>query len=98
MRMASVFYNGYLETAEVKYPENVKTKDDLVDDSVFNSSLRSFMGKKDFICNEVVIKSQEYQSGDVVVTKAIDRDNLLVSVIQTILVKNNQVYFVVLRY
>ena len=41
------------------------------------------MGEKDFICNEVVIKSQEYQSGDVVVTKAIDRDNLLVSVIES---------------
>ena len=96
MRMASVFYNGYLETAEVKYPENVKTIDDLEDDSVFNSSLRSFMGEKDFICNEVVIKSQEYQSGDVVVTKAIDRDNLLVSVIQTILVKNK--YILVFSY
>ena len=30
--------------------------------------------------------------------KHLKRDNLLVSVIQTILVKNNQVYFVVLRY
>ena len=30
--------------------------------------------------------------------KHLKRDNLLVSVIQSILVKNNQVYFVVLRY
>ena len=98
MRMASVYYNGMFETADIKIPDKVKTKVALRDDSVFNSTLRSFMGVKDLLCSEIVVKSQEYKSGDVVVVEAFDRDNLMVGVIQTILVKEDKVYFVVLKY
>ena len=50
-----------------------------------NVKLKQFMGKSDEVCNKIVINGQEYKIGDVVVTKASDRDTLEVGVVQEIL-------------
>jgi hypothetical protein len=89
---------GMFEISDCQLPENVKTKSDIGEDSEFNSTLRSFMNNKDLVIGEVDLNGQKYKSGDVIVIKAFDRDNLLVGVIQTILVKENGIYFVVIRY
>ena len=97
MRMASVYYNEMFEPV-LKLPENVKTKAAIVEDSVFSSNLRSLMDEDDIVCAEVDLKCQKYQSGDILVLDAFDRDSLKVGVIQTILVRGSEVYFVVIRY
>ena len=97
MRMASVYYNGMFEP-DLKLPDKVKTRAGLVEDSVFNSTLRGFMDEDDIVCAEVDLKCQKYRSGDILVLEAFDRDHLKVGVIQTILVRDTEVYFVVIRY
>ena len=56
------------------------------------------MDEDDIVCAEVDLKCQKYRSGDILVLDAFDRDSLKVGVIQTILVRGSDVYFVVIRY
>ena len=98
MRMASVYYNGMFETAEFKLPEKVKMKVEILQDTEFNSSLRQFMGENDFICSEIFLNGQLYRNGDLVVIEGIDRDSLKVGLIQPVLVKSEDAYFVVRGY
>ena len=87
MRLASKYYSGFCETAVVHMPgaAAVTTKEDLKETSEVNVKLKQFMGKSDEVCNKIVINGQEYKIGDVVVTKASDRDTLEVGVVQEIL-------------
>ena len=41
-----------------------------------NLKLKLFMGKSDVVCNKIVINGQQFKIGDIVVTKARDRDTL----------------------
>ena len=94
MRMASTYYNGMFETADFNVPEKVTLKRDLPEDTDFHSSLREFMGDTDFICREISVNSQLYRNGDLVVIEAVDRNNLKIGLIETILVKSDTVWFV----
>ena len=91
MRMASVYYNGMFDP-DMKLPDNVKTKAALAEDS----ALKPLMDEEDIVCAEVDLNCQKYRSGDIVVLEAFDRDHLKVGVIQTILVRDTEVYLILL--
>ena len=98
MRMASTYYNGMFEAAEFSVPEKVTYKRDIPDDTEFHSSLREFMSEKDFTSCEIIVNSQVYRNGDIIVIEAIDRNNLKIGLIESILVKSDTVWFVSKRY
>ena len=48
--------------------------------------------------SEIMVNDCKYVNGDLLVIEVIDVDNIIVGIVQTILIKNDKVYFVVLRY
>jgi hypothetical protein len=48
--------------------------------------------------SNVTVNDCAYQNGDLVVCEVIDIDNLSVGIVQSILIKNDQVYFVIQKY
>ena len=94
MRMASVFYGGFFDTADFHLPDKVTKKNHISNETEFNNLLREFMAPSDVISDQIILKSQEYKTGDIIVIRAIGKDELKVGVIQTILVKINKVSFV----
>ena len=85
MRAASVFYHGMFNFLPYSLPENVMRKIDIVEESSFFTNLKSFMGDKDLVCNEVTVNSQLYKNGDIVVISITDCDNITVGLIKMIL-------------
>ena len=98
MRASSVFYQGMFNFTPFILPEVVVKKSEISEESIFYTSLKSFMGDNDFICNSVNVNSQEYRTGDIVVLDIIDSDNISVGIVQTILIKKDLVYFVLQRF
>ena len=96
--MASVYYGGMFDTASIHLPDKVTRKEDLSSGTEFNNKLIEFMTSADLVCGELILNSQQYKNGDVVVTNVKDRDVITVGVIQTILVRGNKVYFVTRKY
>ena len=56
------------------------------------------MNENDLICKTVTIKSQVYKKGDLVIIDMEDCDNIEVGLIQTILIREAKVFFVVSKY
>lgn len=98
LRCASVFYHGIFDFMPFTLPEKVSCKADITEQNAFNVTLKSFMGDKDLLCENVMINGQLYKSGDIVVVSVTDCDNISVGFIQSILVKAEKVYFVVQKY
>ena len=59
MRASSVFYQGMFNFTPFILPEVVVKKSEISEESIFYTSLKSFMGDNDFICNSVNVNSQE---------------------------------------
>ena len=98
MRAASVFYRGMFNFAKFSLPETVVLKQDINETSSFHITLKTFMSNDDFICNEIFVNNQTYKNDDLIVLEVTDCDNIAVGLIQTILVKNDKVYFVTKKY
>ena len=98
MRAASVFYRGMFNFAKFSLPETVVLKQDINETSSFHITLKTFMSNDDFICNEIFVNNQTYKNDDLIVLEVSDCDNIAVGLIQTILVKNDKVYFVTKKY
>ena len=98
MRAVSVFYHGMFNFAPYYLPEIVLKKNEIIEDSDFHRNLKGFMGESDLICNSVVVNNQSYKNGDLIVVGITDSDNVHVGLIQTILTKENKIYFVIKRY
>ena len=96
--MASMYYVGLFDTASVHLPNKVTRKEDIPVGSVFYEKLSQFMDESDLLCSELVLNSQKYVNGDVLVLKVQDGDNLTVGVVQTILVRSEDVFFVVNKF
>ena len=94
MRAASVFYKGMFNNEAVIMPHEVTFKTSIVDDSSFSVDLRRFMNDKDMLTKEVVANGQTYVNGDLIVINIEDTDRLKVGLIQSILVRRKQIYFV----
>ena len=98
MRAVSVFYNGMFNFTSYELPKLVLHKHEIMDDSDFHLNLKCFMGDSDLICSSVVVNNQLYKNEDLIVLDISDCDNVCVGLIQTFLIKENKVYFVVKRY
>jgi hypothetical protein len=98
MRSASVFYRGMFNYERFSLPGPVTVKHDIKDTSQFNTELKAFMNNSGVICNEVFVNNQVYKNGDLLVLHVTDYDNITTGVIQTILVQNNKVFFVLKAY
>ena len=73
-------------------------KREIVENTSFQTELKTFMGNDDLICNEISVNNQVYKTDDLVVLDVTDCDTIHVGVIQTILLKNDKVYFVTKKY
>ena len=98
MRMALFFYNGLFDTSSVHLPDKVTRKQDLGAEIEFHEKVSEFMKSSDLLCSEVIVNSQQYKNREVVVLKVHDSDVVTVGVIQTILVRDAEVYLIVRKY
>ena len=98
MRAVSVFYHGMFNFAPYTLPEVVLNKNEITEDSDFYNNLKGFMGENDWICNNIFVNNQQYVNGDIIIVGITDCDNISVGLIQTILIKDKKVYFVIKRY
>ena len=98
MRSASVYYNGMFNVTLFKLPEVMFYKRDIKDNTDFHNKLKNFMGDSDMICNNIFVNNQEYKNDDLIIIDITDCDNVEVGLIKTILVKENNVYFVIKRF
>ena len=94
MRAASVFYSGMFNSQAYSLPQQVSYKKNVPSDTPFHQELKNFMSEKDMLCSEVHANGQFYKNGDLVILEVEDSDKMKVGVIQTILIKNDAVYFV----
>ena len=98
MRVVSVYYHGIFDFKPFKLPEDVKSKKEISQDTEFYNNLKTFMNDSDLICRSVIVNNQEYKNGDIIVVDITDSDNVNVGLIQTILIKEDKVYFVIKKY
>ena len=87
------------ETSNFILPDKVFYKKDLEHKSVFWTKVKEFMSTSDLVCNEIVASSQKYKKGDIVVLEVTGAgDEITVGLIEIVLVKKDDVFFVVRRY
>ena len=98
MRAVSVYYHGMFNFSSFSLPEVVTSKKEIAEDSDFHNNLKRFMGDRDLICNNIVCNNQVFKNNDLIIVDITDCDNVDVGLIQTILIKENKVYFVIIRY
>ena len=98
MRAASIYYRGMFNFEPYTLPNVVLKKTDIVEDSEFYSKLKTFMGDSDLFFSDIFINNQVYKNGDLIVLHVYNPDLITVGLIQTILLKNRKVYFVVQKY
>ena len=98
MRSASVFYHGLFNFTKFSSLKNVMLKKEIVENNEFHSQLKAFMSNDDVICSEIIVNNQVYKKSDIVVIEITDCDNIVVGLIQTVLVKNSKVYFVIKKF
>ena len=98
MRMASMYYGGLFDPAYMHLPDKVTRKEDVPVGTAFYEKLSEFMGPSDIICSELILNSQKYQNGDLLVVNVRDRDEVTVGIVQTILVRFEDVFFVIRKY
>ena len=94
LRSVSVFYHGMFNFHLYDLPELVQTKREITDDNDFTKKLKCSMGDDDLVCSKIFVNNQNYKSGDLIVIKIEDSDNLTVGILKSILIKDHKVYFV----
>ena len=62
------------------------------------NSFFSWLNQNGVNCCDVFVNNQSYKKGELLVLNVNDYDNITTGVIQTILVQNNKVYFVLKAY
>ena len=98
MRMASMQYVGLFDTASVHLPAKVTRKQDARPGNEFFDKLSEFMGPNDVICEDLVLNSQKFKAGDLVLVGVYDRDEVTVGIVQTLLVRMEEVFFVIRKF
>ena len=77
-----------------KLPEKVFSRRDLNDSTEFEATLKSFVSETDIVCFEIKIQEQTYIKGDLIVINVEDSDNITVGVVQAIVVRGENIFFV----
>ena len=75
-------------------PEKAVYKKDVPNNTPIHEELKNFMGDDDLLVSDISANGQSYRNNDLIVLVMKDCDTLEAGVIQAILIKNNQVYFV----
>ena len=57
-----------------------------------------YMDSESLLCSDIIFNGMKYKLQDVVVMKAESTDSLVVGLIQTIMYKNSELYFLVYTY
>ena len=98
LRSASVFFEGIFSN-RVIVPIRSKRKSDLLGDtSPTMDSAVAFMDSDSLLCQEVVKDGQLYKVEDVVILRALAPDLLEVGLVMGIIVKQDNVVFMVTKY
>ena len=98
-RQASVYYEGMFQKDDIVIPVGAKKKEDLLFSTNHITKICfEFMNNDSILCNEVEIKSQSYRNEDVIVIKSFNSNFLEVGLIQGILYKENNIYFLIYKY
>ena len=86
------------DVAAFTLPQQLTSKENIQPDSPFHQELKNFMNESDLLCSEINTNGQFYRNGDLLVIEVEDSDTIKVGVIQTVLVRNDSVYFVTKSY
>ena len=100
MRQASIYYEGMFND-EIMLPIGAKQKFELNGVSTVNpliSEVINFMDNNSLLCEEINVCNQMYKVDDIIVLKAVCTDFIEVGLIEKILYKEKNVYFVVYKY
>ena len=97
-RLSSVFYNGLFPTSELVITVKCTSKSFLPSDTECEKQICSFVTENDILCTEVEFRNQLYKSGQLVVLKQIDIDEIIVGLILTIIVREGTPYVVTQEY
>ena len=98
MRAASVFYRGMFNFTVFTLPQIVYTKEDIDNNDQIHQNIKSLMKSEDLICNEIFMNDQTYKKGDLVIINITDCDSLTVGIILAVLVRGNEIHFVLQQY
>ena len=98
MRFCSIFYHGVFQTVDTILGEDVKTKQDIIGGSEFEIFVLSLMDDEDYVCKEVSYKCQTYKTSSIIVLCSVTPDELDVGLIKNIIVKPDDVIFVVTKF
>ena len=98
MRFCSIFYHGAFQTVDTIIDEDVKTKQDIIGGSEFEVFVINLMDEVDYVCKEVSYKCQTYKTGSIIILCSITPDELEVGLIKNIIVKPNDVIFVITKF
>ena len=98
-RMASVYYHGMFDVEQFRVPEKASYKRDLQQKSQFWADVKELMVEDDLVCNKIFVNGQHYHSGDLIVNDVLDGgETLKIGLIKTILVRGDEVCFVIKQY
>ena len=95
MRLSSVMYRGMFDTVEIVVADKIQYKSSMKGNTDLEKSILPFMNNQDFLSSAVSFRSQMYKSGDIVVLKTYNPDELKVGLVLTILIRGDSVFFIV---
>ena len=98
MRLSSVYYHGMFDTVELIVSDKVAYKRSLKGKTDLEKSILPFMREQDFLCTELLFRSQKYKVGDLVVMQSYSQDELKIGLILSMLIREDSVLFVVKQY
>ena len=98
LRLSSVYYHGMFETSDLIMTKKATYKRGLLGKTDVERSVLPYMDEQDFLCSGILIKSQLYESGDLVVLEVFNSDEIKVGLILSVLVKENSAYFITKQY
>ena len=89
-----MYYKGMFNCDNFLLPQQVTMKRSIIGETDFHNELKSFMSDADMVVPEITVANQVYKNGDLLVLEMNDVNLLKAGSVQSILVKNNKVYFV----
>ena len=98
LRIASVYYRGMFDTSELVIAGKVTYKKDMTSGTDLEKAVIPFMNNDDFVCADIVFRSQVYKPGDIIVVKAYNQDEIKVGLVMALLVRKNKVFFVIKEF
>ena len=93
-----MYYRGMFDTSELVIAGKVTYKKDMTSGTDLEKAVIPFMNNDDFVCADIVFRSQVYKPGDIIVVKAYNQDEIKVGLVMALLVRKNKVFFVIKEF